>query len=239
MMSLGHDVPGDEQGGLTMLPFPDAAGPQLPCNDPTQQRYERIRPVLFQERTATQRAQETGTHPETVGRLKRRFEQQGMLGLVPATVEVVPARRRCRVPAPVVQELHRLKGLYDGFQYRELARIIFYKLNYRMSHSTVKRLWPQLSPLPPQQLPLLDYHSYPERSQARLEVIALYFQGWSKRSIREFVHVARPTINLWIARFETDNLESVEDKSHTPQTTRRKAWLPTMGEIYHLQLRKK
>ena len=36
-------------------------------------------------------------HPETVGRLKRRFEQQGMLGLLPDTVEVVPSGRQGRV----------------------------------------------------------------------------------------------------------------------------------------------
>ena len=57
----------------------DADNPQLPLHDVMQQRYELIRPlVLLQERTASQRAQETDTHPETVGALKRRFEAQGM-----------------------------------------------------------------------------------------------------------------------------------------------------------------
>ena len=103
-----------------MLLLPDADDPQLPFTDPTQYRYELIRPlVLFQDRTATPRAQETATHPATVGALKRRFEAQGMLGLLPGTIEVVPARRRRRVPAEVIQELQRLKGLYDGFGYRE------------------------------------------------------------------------------------------------------------------------
>jgi hypothetical protein len=61
---------------------PDTDAPPLPFDDPTQHRYEIIRPiVVFGDRTAIQRAQETDTHPETVGRLKRRFEQQGMLGL--------------------------------------------------------------------------------------------------------------------------------------------------------------
>ena len=45
------------------------------------------------------------------------------MGLLPDSIEVVPAGRRRRVPEAVVQELKRLKGLYDGFQYRELARI--------------------------------------------------------------------------------------------------------------------
>src|SRR5712691_1403176 len=101
---------------------------QLSFTDPTQYRYERIRPlVLFQYRTATQRAQETGTHPDTVGTLKRRFDAQGMLGLVPETLEVVPAGRRRRVPTEVVHELQRLKGLYEGFGSRDLARIIFHQ----------------------------------------------------------------------------------------------------------------
>jgi len=221
-----------------MLLRPDADDPQLSFTDPTQYRYELIRPlVLFQDRTATQRAQETGTHPDTVGTLKRRFEAQGMLGLVPATREVVPAGRRRRVPAEVVHELQRLKGLYEGFGARELARIIFHTLAHRIHHHTVQQLWQELPPAAPQQLPLLDYHSYAERSQARMEVIALYAHGWSKRSISQFLQVSRPTINTWIARFEADNLESVEDKSRAPHTTVRKVWLPVMVEIYHLQKR--
>jgi transposase InsO family protein/transposase len=229
-----------------VLPLSDLDEPQLPFDDPTQHRYEIIRPVVvIRDRTATERAQEVGMHPETVGDFKRRFEQQGMLGLLPDTVEVVPARRRRRVPDEVVEELQRLKGLYDGFGYRELARIVLYKVNYRISHSTVQRLWPALSPPPPKQLPLLDYHSYPERAQARLEVIQLYCQGWRKTSISRFLQVSRPTINEWIGRFEADDLASLdaddlaslEDGSHAPKTTRRKVWLPVMLEVYHLQKR--
>ncbi len=218
--------------------LPDAHELQLSFNDPTQQRYEIIRPlVLFHDRTAKQRAQETDTHPDTVGTLKRRFEAQGMLGLLPATLEVIPAGRRRRVPVEVVHELQRLKGLYEGFGYRELARIIFHTLARRIHHHTVPQLWQELQPAAPQQLPLLDSHSYAERSQARLQVIELYAQGWSKHSISQFLHVSRPTINAWIARFEADNLESLEDKSRAPHTTVRKAWLPVMVEIYHLQKR--
>src|SRR6266849_1329123 len=221
-----------------MLLRPDADDPQLSFTDPTQYRYELIRPlVLFQDRTATQRAQETGTHPDTVGTLKRRFDAQGMLGLVPETLEVVPAGRRRRVPTEVVHELQRLKGLYEGFGSRELARIIFHTLARRIHHHTVQQLWQELPPASLQQLPLLDYHSYAERSQARMEVIELYAQGWSKHSISRFLHVSRPTINAWIARFEADNVASLEDKSRAPTSTVRKAWLPVMVEIYHLQKR--
>ena len=62
-----------------MLPFSDPDDPPLPFDDPTQQRYEVIRPVaVIGNRTATERAQETGMHPETVGRLKRRFQDNAL-----------------------------------------------------------------------------------------------------------------------------------------------------------------
>src|SRR5438270_1121000 len=160
-----------------------------------------------------------------------------MLGLFPDSVEIVPAGSRLRVSDAVVQELQRLKGLYDGFTDRELVRIIYYKLEYRIGDHTIKRLWQQLPVTAPQQLPLLDSHSYPERVQARFEVIQLYFQGWSKTSISRFLHVSPPTIDTWIARFERDNLASLEDKSSAPKTPARKAWLPVMLEMYHLQKR--
>ena len=109
---VDDDVPsravyGDAQGEEARVQSrQDFAQLQERFRDPMQQRYELIRPlVLFQDRTATERAEETGTHPETVRRLKRRFEQQGLLGLVPDAIEVVPAGRRRRVPETVVQEL--------------------------------------------------------------------------------------------------------------------------------------
>ena len=57
---------------------------QLRFVDHIQWRYEVIRPlVLFEDRTAPQRAAETHTHPATVRKLARRFEHQGRLGLFP------------------------------------------------------------------------------------------------------------------------------------------------------------
>ena len=221
-----------------MLPLPDFDQMQELFRDPMQRRYAIIRPlVLCRDRTATQRAAETHTPPATVGTLKRRFEQQGMLGLFPDSVEILPSGARHRVPDTVVQELARLKGLYDGFTYRERGRIIYYTLAYRIGDHTVKRLWQQRPVTSPPQLPLLDSHSYPERSQARCEVMQLSVQGWSTTSISRFWHVSRPTINAWIGRFERDNLASLEDKGSAPKTPSRKVWLPVMREMYHLHKR--
>jgi hypothetical protein len=123
---------------------------QLRFTDQTQRRYEVIRPLLlFEDRTATQRAQETETPPDTVRTFLRRFRQQGRLGLLPDHVEVSPRGRASRVPEAVRQEIARLKALYRGVHYREVVRIIFSKDGSRLPPNTVKHLWQQR--LPPAQ----------------------------------------------------------------------------------------
>ena len=94
---------------------PDFAQLQLRFVDHVQWRYELIRPVvLIKNRTATQRAEETHTHPETVRHLTRRFRQQGILGLFPEHTEVLSPSRGKPIPEAVVEELARLTTLYDG-----------------------------------------------------------------------------------------------------------------------------
>jgi transposase InsO family protein len=221
-----------------MEPLTDFAQLELHFVDQVQWRYEVIRPlVLFDDRPAAQRAVETHTHPETVRKLTRRFRQQGTLGLFPEHTAIIRPSRGQQVPPEVVEELARLKALYEGFQFRELARIIHYKCHYHIDDKTVKKLWQQ-SPEPVQgELPLGTYHSHPQRYQARLQVIRLYYQGWSKLSISRFLQVSRPTVDLWIRRFEAEHFAGLEDKSRTPHTTPRKVWFPLMVEVYHLQKR--
>ena len=216
---------------------------QLRFVDQVQWRYELIRPLVLFEAPPTsraailQRAQDTGTHPETVRKFTRRFEHQGMLGLVPEAVEVVPKAHAPRVPEAVVEELARLKTLYPGFQYRELARILFCKVGYRVHHQTVKRLWQHTPAAVQGELALGDYHSHPEPYQARVQVIKLYYQGWNKLSISRVLPVSRPTIDRWIRRFEAEHFAGLQDKRRAPKAPARKVWLSLMITIYHLQKR--
>jgi transposase len=218
--------------------MPDFAQLQLRFVDPLQWRYELIRPlVLFEGGTAAQRAQETQTHPQTVRKLTRRFQQQGMLGLFPDNLDVIPAGRARRVPEAVVEELARLKALYAGLHYREVARIVFYKVGYPIDDKTVKTLWQCSLPATQEALPLRDYHSQPTPYHARVEVIKLYYQGWNKRSISRFLHISPSTVHLWIARFEAEHFAGLVDHSRAPKAPARKVWLPLMLEVYHLQKR--
>src|SRR5712691_13441508 len=51
------------------------------------------------------------------------------------------------------------------------------------------------------------------------------------------MQVSRPTVDLWIRRFEAEHFAGLEGKSRAPHTTPRKVWLPLMIEVYHLQKR--
>jgi hypothetical protein len=99
---------------------PTAACAQLQLGfvDHTRRRYEVIRPLgLFADRTATQRAQETQTHPDAMRKLARRSRQQSMLGLLPAHVEVMVQARASKIPDEIlrsfVQRSHNvyIKGM--------------------------------------------------------------------------------------------------------------------------------
>src|SRR5262245_52985116 len=122
-------------------------------------------------------ARETDTHPDTVRTLRCRFRQQGMLGLLPGNVEVGVRGRTTRIPDAVRQEIDRLKALYDGFHYRELARIVSVKVGYPTDDKTVNKLWQQSAVSQHVQLDLWNYHTHPDRYQARLQVVKLYYQG--------------------------------------------------------------
>src|ERR671932_2105904 len=114
-----------------MTPMLDFAQLELYFVDQMQWRYELIRPlVLLAEGTPIQRAAETHTHPDTVRTFTRRFRAQGMLGLLPNDIEARPRGRAQRVPEAVRHEVDRLKTLYAGFPYRQLARIFFYPFGH-------------------------------------------------------------------------------------------------------------
>jgi hypothetical protein len=160
-----------------------------------------------------------------------------MGGLLPSGHRQGAQRRAPRIREAVRQEVDRLKALYPGFHYRELARILSYKFETPINDKTAKRLWMRSEVAPQGQLSLGHYHTQPDRTQARLQVIALYAQGWEKRSISRFLQVSRPTIDTWIARWETDHVAGLLDKSRAPKAPARKVWLPLMLRVYHLQKR--
>jgi hypothetical protein len=217
-------------------PTAEFAQLQLGFVDQTQRRYEVIRPlVLFADRTAAPRAQDTDTPPDTVRTLRRRFRQQGRRGLLPAAVEGVPRKRTSPIPEAVRQEIDRLKTRSDGVHDRELARLLCVTFGTPIDHKTGTARW-QASPVACQgHLALWDYHAQPDRDQARRQVIQRYDRGWDKVSISRFWHVSRPTVDAWIPRVETEPFAGRVDRRRAPQTPVRQMWRPLMGQVSHLQ----
>lgn len=220
-----------------MAPMRDFAPWPLHCVDQSQWRYALLRPlVLFAEGTAPHRAQDTHPPPDTVRTFTRRFHPQGMLGLLPGSIAVVPRGRAPHVPEVVPQEMARLKSLYAGFHYRALTRMLFAPWHYRIDHKTVKQLWPQPPVTTSPQLALWDYHPHPDRTQARWQASPLSCQGWHKVSLSRFLPVSRPTVDLWIPRFEEEHMAGLVDHKSGPKSPR-KVWCPVMVAVYHRQKR--
>jgi hypothetical protein len=81
------------------------------------------------------------------------------------------------------------------------------------------------------------YHRHADRYQARLQVVKLSYQGWSKRSISQFMQGSRPPVDRWMQRFAAEPFAGLADKSRVPHTTPRKVWLSLMIALYHLHKR--
>jgi Winged helix-turn helix len=67
-------------------------------------------------------------------------------------------------------------------------------------------------------------------------MVRLYYQGWDKVSLSRFFRISRPTVDRWIARFETEHFAGLIDRKRGPQSPR-KVWFPVMVAVYHLQKR--
>jgi transposase InsO family protein len=215
----------------------DFAPLQPRVSDPIQRRYELIRPlVLLGEGTLAERAQATQTPPETLRTFLYQFQSQGMLGLALNDHDGASPPQPHRVPEAVRQEIARLKTLYTGLHYREVARILFCTFGYRLHHQTVKYHWDQSAVTPLPQMELWPYHRYADPIHARFRVVQLYYQGWNKQSISQFLRVSRPTVDRWIARFEAEHMAGLQEKKPGPKSPR-KRWLTVMVEVYHLQKR--
>ena len=69
-------------------------------------------------------------------------------------------------------------------------------------------------------LPFADYHSPTHRYDAPSPGDPLYYQGWNKSSISGFLQVSRPTVALWIRRFERNTWRVLRTKAAPPNPQR-------------------
>jgi hypothetical protein len=102
-----------------------------------------------------------------------------------------------------------------------------------MDHQIVKVLWPARAVSCHGHLGLWDSHAQPDRSQARLQVIQLYSQGWEIISLHHVWRLSCPTVDAWIQRFETEHFAGLVARSQAPHAPARKVWRQPMVQAYH------
>jgi len=68
---------------------------------------------------------------------------------------------------------------------------------------------------------LRRYRAHSDRSQIRLQMVRLYYQGWDKVSLRRFLGISRTTVDRWIERFETEHFAGLIDHQRGPKWPRK------------------
>ena len=162
---------------------------------------------------------ETATHPDTA---------RSTGASVSRDAGAPPRRRRdertATVPDEVRQEIDRLKALYHGFHYRELARIVFCKVAYPIDDKTVKLLWQQ-SPVPTAAGVVdLPYPSRPLSGPAPGGQTLLSRLGQAQ--YQPLFAGVPPTVDAWIARFEAEHSRGSWTKNAVPRSRRAKSGCP-------------
>jgi hypothetical protein len=125
-----------------------------------------------------------------------------MVGLLPEDVEVSVGARTPRVPEAVREELDRLKALYNGFRYREPARILFITCGVSVDHKPVKALWQARGSPARGTWGSGTIMRSPTVIRPACGSSSSPIRGGEKISIHRFLRVSRPIIDAWIRRFE-------------------------------------
>jgi len=201
---------------------------------PDQLAYELIRPVVLFGRSATQRAQETGTPERTVRRKAMRFDQEGMASLL---VEPASPRAEDRrlLPPHLRQLIVDLKAEHPAFHLGEIAQICFIASGRRPSRHTIQHIL-ATGPAPRQ-----TWRRYPRYSdildpaERRVAVVRLHAEGWSVTCITAYLQTSRQTIHTTLRRWIEEGVSGLADKSSAPKQPTRKADLRSMNEVRKLQ----
>jgi len=143
---------------------------EVPITCETQQRYHSISPCLAGRRSAEEQADALGLSYSTVCRWLRKFREEGMPGLFPAT----QYPREPQTPEHVIVTLLFYKTCAPRASDRELARVLSAITDHRIHNETVKAL---LERYPLWRYPefqrLIQYQAPSDPQQLRQEMVKL------------------------------------------------------------------
>jgi transposase/transposase InsO family protein len=182
---------------------------EVPITCETQQRYHSISPCLAGKRSAEEQADALGLSYSTVCRWLRKFREEGMPGLFPAT----EYPREPQTPERVIVTLLIYKGQAPSASQRELARVLNATTGQSIHHETVKAL---LERYPLWRYPefqhLIRYPAPTDPQLLRLEMVKLQRQGWTEKRIAQLLCCSRNTVMKWLRRARVAELRPCDDR---------------------------
>lgn len=217
-----------------LLPFED-----VPIIDPTQARYHAIAPCLAGKVQPRQQATLLNLSYSTVSRWLKQFREEGMKGLLPASVY---GSREPYTPERIIISLIYFKCCVPQAADRELARVIGQMTGHHLHHLTVKSLLERYFFWRYREFQkLIVYPILPDAQSRRREIVKLNRFGWSEQSITTLVNCHRSTVRKWIRRWQEEEKMKVPahrgllDYSHAPHKPHRKVYFGTIHTIMNLQ----
>lgn len=168
---------------------------------PSVANYELIRPVVLFGRPAPERARETGAPARTIYRQAERFDEHGMASLFTAPSTAQRADDRRLPPPPVRQLIVDLRAEHPGFHPNEIATICYVQYGRRPRPHTVQRVLAEGPPPSRTGRRYPPYHAITDPAEARLAIIRLHSEGWSIKSIADYLQTSRPTVYATLRRW--------------------------------------
>jgi transposase len=195
-----------------------------------QRTYELLRPVVLFGQSPAERARLTNTPERTLYRQVARFETHGMASLfdpVPAS----PHRLRPEIRQAIVE----LKAEHPGLRTYEITTICWARFGHRPSSHTVKRILAEGPPLPRTVRRFPIHAAFADPAEARLAIIRLHSDGWTRSSIAAYLQTSRKTVHATLQRWIDEGVYGLEDKPHARTAGVRKVDLRTMALVRELQ----
>ena len=209
----------------------------VPLTCQAQRRYHAIAPVLAGRRTAPEQARTLDLSYGTVHRWLRRFREQGMPGLFPAS----EYPREPQTPERLIVLLVYYKCCVPTATDRELARVLSAEAGRRVHNETVKALL--------ERYPFWRYAEfrasirYPvpaDPRERRSEMLKLREQGWTEKRIAQLLRCSRNTVMKWLRRAPASGGDTqgwLVELPRAPRRTTRKVYLGAIHATLELQKR--
>ena len=216
-------------------PTADWAQLRLLVTSPEQEVYELLRPIVLFGLPASVRAREAGVPERTLRHKAARFAEIGMRSLFEAEVPSVPDRRA--LPLGIRRAIVALKAEHPPLGPFAIARICQHRFDRPVSYHTVQQvLATEPAPLPlPASRRFPRYHETADPVARRNAVVTLYLDGWSAKTIADYLATSRQTVYEVLRRWDEEGWPGLADRPLGPRQPARTVDRKAMAAIRRLQ----